>query len=192
METTPSAAETPVAVQPQPVNPTGQAQMYTPSVSLGPTPFAKSLGGGITTIVFASLAVISPWMPYLSSDGTSVSGWTTASEILDYEERFSAGPALVLITGIIALASGITIVTKQNRGQAANRQGLGLAILISGIVMMVSAAVTYNILDELARNEGIFVETGLGLSLGVITGIAILVMGIIVLAKPSVTQGRKA
>jgi uncharacterized membrane protein HdeD (DUF308 family) len=131
-------------------------------------------------------------MPYLSSDGTSVSGWTTASEILDYEERFSAGPALVLITGIIALASGITIVTKQKRGQAANRQGLGLAILISGIVMMVSAAMTYNILDEIARNEGIFVETGLGLSLGILTGIAILVMGIIVLAKPTVTQGRKA
>ena len=89
-------------------------------------------------------------------------------------------------------ASGWTsIISNQKSGKSTNKVGAGFACLISGGAAALAAGGTYNALDELFYNADVAVSQGIGLTLGAVSGIAVVIIGIIIFAKDSVTQGIK-
>lgn len=153
----------------------------------------KPTGGVITLAVFAALASISPWLAYLSADGESGNGWDVQDGLKEFE-KFASGAIFILISGLVALGIAIALIARLKQGQTitdGSRKGLGTATLVAGIVMLLSGGATYNALDEVLQDAGETANQGIGLWLGCAMGLAIAIMGIVILAKPSTTAGRK-
>lgn len=142
----------------------------------------------MTLLVFSAIGVISPFLPYISIFDESVSGWDSREVFSEYEE-FSASPVLVLLGSMVALVFAIVVVANQNKGQPTSKAGAGTTVLISGLVTLGSGGMAYNSWDEILAYEGLFANQGVGLWLGVICGLAITIIGIVMLAVPKVTQG---
>lgn len=149
-----------------------------------------SLGGAITLLVLGVIGAISPFMPYVTGEGESASGWQS-KDFLTEAEKFSAGPVIVLIGSIVAAIIAGVIISNQKNGKATNKAGIGAACLVSGVATALAAGGTYNALDELFAEMEVTVSQGIGLSLSAICGIGIVIIGIIIFAKDSITQGIK-
>jgi len=149
-----------------------------------------SLGGAVTLLVFGLVGAVSPFLPYVSAGGESASGWESKKYLAE-EELFSAGPIIVLLCSIVAAVIAGVIISNLKAGKSTPKAGVGVACLVSGAAAAISTGATYNALDELFREAEIAVDQGLGLTLGAICGAAIVVLGIVILVKDSVTQGNK-
>jgi len=202
MEANTSYSESPSSMQaPAPTQPSTQQAWGSGASVSAPTGFnatgvsgaTKPTGGVITLTVFAALACISPWLAYLSADGDSGNGWDVQDGLKDFD-KFSSGAILILISGLVALGVATGLIMRLKQGQpisAGNRKGLGITTLVAGIVMLLSGGATYNALDEVLQEAGEYADQGIGLWLGCVMGLAITIMGIVILSKPSVTAGRK-
>lgn len=150
--------------------------------------FQKSLGGAVTTLVFAAVGAITPFLPYISDDYNSINGWDSRKAFSDYGE-FSASPLLVFVGALAALVLAIVIINNQNKSMPTNKTGVGVGILISGIITVGSAGIAYSSWDSILVYEGLVAEQGVGLWLGAVCGLAVTILGIVTLAVPKVTQG---
>jgi hypothetical protein len=158
--------------------------------ALAGRPFQKSLGGAVTTLVFAAIGAITPFLPYVSDGYDSYSGWDSREWFSEFEE-FSASPLLVFLGSLAALVLAIVIIANQNKSTPTNKTGVGVGILISGIVAMGSAGLAYSSWDSILVDLGLVAEQGVGLWLGALCGLAVTILGIVTLAVPKVTQGNQ-
>lgn len=151
-------------------------------------PTSKSLGAGITLLVFAIAGAVSTWLPYLTDDyGESLKGWDSRDP-LKYWGEFSAGPIWILVGTIISAIIALAIIANQNQGKNSNRSACGVFTLLSGLAILGAGGATYNALDTALQNEGIVANEGIGLWIGCGTGLAIAILGIVILASPKATQ----
>ena len=170
---------------PPPPAPAGWA----PAPAYGQAPFKKSLGGAIVLLVFAILGVINPFLPYISYYGEAVNGWDSVDAFKYYGE-FSNGPLISLIGSAIALVVALVIIIAQNGGKKSNKAALGVITLVVGLVVLGSAGASFNAWDAILEYEGEAADQGIGLFFAAASGLAQLILGIVILASPRVTQGR--
>jgi hypothetical protein len=147
-----------------------------------------SLGGAITLLVVGLIGAISPFLPYITAGGESASGWQS-KKFLTESGKFSAGPLIVLLSSIVAAVIAAVIMSNQKSGKATNKAGAGSACIVSGAAAALGAGGTYSALDQIFKDAGMTVSQGIGLGLGASCGIAIIIIGIVIFAKESVTQG---
>ena len=161
-------------------------------------PFRKSVGGAITLLVFAALGAISPFLTYVSFDeyafydeyfdGLTVSGWDS-QEVFDAYGETSSGPTLVLVGSLVVLGLAIAVIVNQNNGKRVNKTGFGVGTLVSGLVVAGSAGISFSAWDSILNQELLVASQGAGLFIGAVSGIAAVVIGIVMLTVPKVTQG---
>ena len=179
----------------------GQQPLYrsTPQPAYGPAPWqapvqpnsaptSKSLGTAITLLVFAIVGAISTWLPYLTDDyGDSLKGWDSRDP-LEYWGEFSAGPIFIIVGTVISAIIALVIITNQNQAKNSNQAACGVFTLLSGLVILGAGGATLIALDTALQNEGITANQGIGLWLGCLSGLAITILGILILALPKATQ----
>ena len=152
-------------------------------------PASKSLGASVTLLVFACLGFIGPFLPFLTIYDESLKGWDLPEVLRDYEE-FSAGPTWIVIGSIVAAVCALVIIVNMNKGANSNQVAVGTCSLIAGIAVLGASGATYTALDNALKNEGESGSIGIGLWLGIISGLAITIIGIVILASPKATQVR--
>ena len=69
-------------------------------------------------------------------------------------------------------------------GSRQKAKSQGWSSIVVGFLCIGAAQATYSGWDAAAKEEGVYVETGLGLYLGYLVGIGIMVIGILCLSKP--------
>jgi hypothetical protein len=154
-------------------------------------PASKSLGASVTLLVFACLGFIGPFLPFLTIpyyDG-SLKGWD-APEVLRELDEFSAGPTWIVIGSIVAAVCALVIIVNMNKGANSNQVAVGTCSLIAGIAVLGASGATFTALDNALKYEGESGSIGIGLWLGIISGLAITIIGIVILASPKATQVR--
>lgn len=190
-----ASSEVPMAPPPQMPAP-GQP-VYSPGVVVpsGGT-FQKSLGASVTLLIFAALGAISPFLTYISGydyyweETVAYSGWDSQDVFSNYDE-FSNGPTFVLLGSLVALGLAIAVIVNQNNSKAVNKTGFGVGTLVAGVVVALSAGISYSAWDTILREDGSSADQGIGLWLGAVSGVATLIIGIIMLTVPKVTQGSR-
>jgi hypothetical protein len=150
--------------------------------------FQKSLGGSVTLLIFAAVGAVCPFLPYVTSPYGSVNGWNSI-EVFENWNEFSASPVLVLLSSLLSLGIAIGLVSNQNRGVVTNQIVAGVGTLVSGIVATASAGLAYSSWDSILSLDGSGASIGVGLSLGIICGLAVAIIGIVILTVPKVTGG---
>ena len=157
-------------------------------------PASKSLGASVTLLVFACLGFIAPFLPFLTSpySDENLKGWD-APEVLREFEEFSTGPTWIVIGSIVAAICALVIIVNMNKGANSNQVAVGTCSLIAGIAVLGAGVMTYNALGsflEYLREYGESGDIGIGLWLGIISGVAITILGIVILTSPKATQVR--
>jgi len=152
-------------------------------------PASKSLGASITLLVFSCLGFIGTFLPFLTIPyyGASLKGWDAPDVLRDYEE-FSAGPIWIVIGSIVAAICALVVIGNMNKGANSNRVAVGTCSLIAGLAVLGASGATYTALDKVLQYEGESGTIGIGLWLGIISGLAITILGIVILASPKATQ----
>ena len=181
----------------------GQQPLYgsTPQPAFGSTPgqtplqrhappASKSLGAAITLLVFACLGPIGTFLPFLTIPyyDESLKGWDSIEVLRENTEEFSAGPYWIVFGSIVAAICALVILVNMNKGANSNRVALGTCSLIAGLVVLGASGATYTALDNALEYDGISGSIGIGLWLGNISGLAIVILGIVILASPKATQ----
>ncbi len=154
-------------------------------------PASKSLGASVTLLVFACLGFIAPFLPFLTIPyyDENVKGWDVP-EVLRYYEEFSTGPTWIVIGSIVAAMCALVIIVNMNKGANSNRVALGTCSLIAGIAVLGASGATFTALDNVLKYEDARGSIGIGLWLGIISGLAITILGIVILTSPKATQVR--
>ena len=170
----PTAAEMNSGQQPSYANTRQPATPWQAPAQPNSAPASKSLGASVTLLVFACLGFIAPFLPFLTIEyyDENLKGWD-APELLRYYEEFSTGPTWIVI---------------MNKGANSNRVAVGTCSLIAGIAVLGAAGATYSALDNILKYEGDSGTMGIGLWLGIISGLAITILGIVILTSPKSTQ----
>ena len=152
-------------------------------------PTSKSLGVAITLLVFAALGIIGTFLPFLTIPyyEESLKGWDAPEILRDYDE-FSAGPTWIVLGSIVAAICALVIIVNMNNGTNSNRVALGILSLIAGIAVLGAGGATYSALDNILIYEDEIGSMGIGLWLGCLSGLAITILGILILALPKATQ----
>jgi putative copper export protein len=152
-------------------------------------PTSKSLGVAITLLVFAALGIIGTFLPFLTIPyyEESLKGWDAPEILRDYGE-FSAGPTWIVLGSIVAAICALVIIVNMNNGTNSNRVALGILSLIAGIAVLGASGATYSALDNILIYEDEIGSMGIGLWLGCLSGLAITILGILILALPKATQ----
>jgi amino acid transporter len=152
-------------------------------------PVSKSLGASVTLLVFACLGFIGPFLPFLTIYDESLKGWDLPEVLRDYEE-FSAGPTWIVIGSIVAAVCALVIIVNMNKGANSNQVAVGTCSLIAGIAVLGASWATFTALDNALKSVDESGSMGIGLWLGIISGLAITIIGIVILASPKATQVR--
>lgn len=152
-------------------------------------PASKSLGASVTLLVFACLGFIGPFLPFLTDPDwdESLKGWD-APEVLRELDEFSAGPTWIVIGSIVAAVCALVIIVNMNKGANSNQVAVGTCSLIAGIAVLGASWATFTALDNALKYVDESGSMGIGLWLGIISGLAITIIGIVILASPKSTQ----
>ena len=190
----PTAAEMNSGQQPSYANTRQPATPWQAPAQPNSAPASKSLGASVTLLVFACLGFIAPFLPFLTFPDydENFNGWDVP-EVLRYYEEFSTGPTWIVIGSIVAAICALVIIVNMNKGANSNRVAVGTCSLIAGIAVLGAGVMTYNALDnfvEYLREYGESGDIGIGLWLGIISGVAITILGIVILTSPKATQVR--
>lgn len=149
-------------------------------------------GGAVTLIVFAAVGAVSPWLPWIK-DGydNSINGWDS-QKALGYLDKFSSGTTISLAASVCALVAGLSIYSRQRNTSATpmSKTGIGWLILVSGLSSLLGAGATYNGWDEAATDAGETLGEGIGMQFTAISGLAVLIMGIVALSGQNFVRGR--
>ena len=185
----PTAAEMNSGQQPSYANTRQPATPWQAPAQPNSAPASKSLGASVTLLVFACLGFIAPFLPFLTIPyyDENVKGWD-APELLRWYEEFSTGPTWIVIGSIVAAICALVIIVNMNKGANSNRVAVGTCSLIAGIAVLGAAGATYSALDNVLKYEGDSGTMGIGLWLGIISGLAITILGIVILTSPKSTQ----
>ena len=133
-------------------------------------------------LAVGGVGVISTFLPYMTDDYGSVSGWDSSGILSDYEQ-FSSGTIMIMLFSISVLIAGLMHFSGSGSRQKAKSQGW--SSIVVGFFCIGAAQATYSGWDAAAKEEGVYVETGLGLYLGYLVGIGIMAIGILCLAVPN-------
>ena len=186
----PTAAEMNSGQQPSYANTRQPATPWQAPAQPNSAPASKSLGASITLLVFACLGFIGPFLTYMTIpyyDEGDLKGWD-APEVLREFEEFSTGPTWIVIGSIVAAICALVIIVNMNQGANSNRVAVGTCSLIAGLAVLGAGVMTYTALDSALEYAGESGEPGIGLWLGIISGLAITILGIVILASPKATQ----
>ncbi len=118
-----------------------------------------------------------------------IKGWDSRDP-LEYWREFSAGPIFIIVATVISAIIALVIITNQNQAKNLNQASCGVFTLLSGLAILGAGGATFNALDTALQNEGIAANQGVGLWLGCLSGLAITILGIVILAAPKATQVR--
>lgn len=148
---------------------------------------AQIKGNANPVFVWSSVAVgaigaISTFLPYMTDDYDSVNGWDSASILSDYGQ-FSSGTIMILLFSVAILIAGLMHFSGSGSRQKAKTQGW--SSIVVGVFCIGAAQATYSGWDAAAKEEGVYVQAGLGLYLGYLVGLAIIVIGILCLVVPN-------
>ena len=164
------------------------SQQATTAQANSKTEFSSQIQGNANpAFVWSCVAVggvgaISTFLPYMKDEFDSVSGWDSSSILSDYEQ-FSSGTIMILLFSISVLIAGLMHFSGSGSRQKAKSQGW--SSIVVGFLCIGAAQATYSGWDAAAKEEGVYVETGLGLYLGYLVGIGIMAIGILCLAVPN-------
>lgn len=165
---------------------------YQPNNSFSPipgtsnigTPSGSATGFGVSLLIAGALGVLSTFLPWLSGNGESVNGWKLR-EVMVEAELFSAGATLVIIGSIATLIMASVLLAANNKGNAANRIGIGIGLLVVGLMMAGGVGATFNDLSEYFSEDAVSEILAAGWYLGAFIGFATAAAGIVaMLAKP--------
>ena len=178
VETNPAPAMTSVtqsptmlqSVAPPFANPTFQGQQGSGSPAFG-----------ICMLILGAIGVLSTFIPWLSGNGESASGWDLR-ESMEELGLFAQGAVLLAVGSAGTLVVAIILLANKNR--AMNRFGVGIGLLISGLICAVGTGNTY---DDLTEYFGDSVNDLLaaGLLFGSVVAVAGMIAGILaMILKP--------
>lgn len=164
-----------------------QQQVTTPQTSSGNAVSAQIKGNANPVFVWSSVALgaigaLSTFLPYMKDEFDSVNGWDSSSVLSDYDQ-YSSGTLLILLFSLAVLIAGLMHFSGSGSRQKAKSQGW--SSIVVGVFCFGAAHATYLGWDAAAKEEGVYVEIGMGLYLGYLVGIGILVIGILCLTKPN-------
>jgi hypothetical protein len=89
----------------------------------------------------------------------------------------------------VVLGLAIAVIVNQNNGKRVNKTWFGVGTLVSGLVIAGSAGTSYSAWESILNQEFLAASQGAGLFFGGVSGIAAIVIGIVMLTVPKVTQG---
>ena len=187
----PTAAEMNSGQQPSYANTRQPATPWQAPAQPNSAPASKSLGASVTLLVFACLGFIGTYLPFLTIPyyDENLNGWDVPEVLREYME-FSAGPTWIVIGSIVAAICALVIIVNMNKGANSNRVAVGTCSLIAGIAVLGASGATFTALDNVLKYEGESGSIGIGLWLGCVSGLAITILGIVILAAPKATQVR--
>lgn len=177
--------------------PTLPQPVVTSSVARTPAPT-----GGVLTVIFGVVGLFSPFMAWIDTrqlvGDPTVGGMFSAfsdqfRETMASASTFEHVGLLALITSAVTAGIGVWMLVSLGHGRAVNKFAAGLPVLIAGLVCMYSGAVAMEgvrkLLDAAVDTAGIQPEDlmGIGMALAVLAGLGQFVMGIVLLARRSMT-----
>lgn len=152
-----------------------------------------STGGVVTLIVFGVLGGVSSWLPWVRDTyGNSFNGWDS-QEGLGFADKFSSGTTISVVGSVCTLVVGAAIFSRQKSPQAQplSKAAVGWMLIVSGLASMLGAGANFNGWDEIASDAGEILSAGIGMQLAAISGLAVLIMGIVALTSRTFVQGRR-
>lgn len=170
---------------------------YQPTSSFSPmpgtsnvgTPNGAATGFGVSLLIAGILGVLSTFLPWLSGNGESANGWDVR-EIMVEGELFSAGPILVIVGSIATLIMAGVLLSANNKGNAANRIGIGIGLLVAGLMTAGGVGATFNDLSEIFSQDAVSEILAAGWYLGAIIGFASAAAGIVAMIAKPLTNSR--
>ena len=174
----------------------------TPTVVTSTAAKAPAPTGGILTVIFGVVGLFSPFLAWIDTrqlvGDPTVGGMFSAFSAQFRETMASASTfehvgALALATSAVTAGIGAWLLFSLGHGRAVNKLAAGLPVLVAGLACMYSGAIAMDgvqtVLDNAVDTAGIQPEDlmGLGLSLAVLAGLGQFVMGILLLARRSMT-----
>lgn len=140
----------------------------------------------ILQVIFALIAVISPFMTYATVEGDSVNAFDSGfRDMLSNGDKFANGGYVVVAAAVVALAVGTVFLSTLSAGRMISRSAVGWMAIACGIVTAGAAGTTYNAVNDLMDEINQSWDVGIGLGTSSLMGIAMVVMGVITLiAKP--------
>lgn len=139
---------------------------------------------GVSLLIASAVGIISTFLPWLSGNGDSANGWKVREAMVE-AELFSAGAILVIMGSVATLIMASVLLSTNGKGNATNRIGLGIGLLISGLLMAGGVGATYNDLSDYFTQDAVSEILAAGWYLGALIGFATAAAGIVaMLAKP--------
>lgn len=135
-----------------------------------------------SSVALGAIGVLSTFLPYMKDEFDSVSGWDSSGILSDYDQ-YSSGTIMIMLFSLAVLIAGLMHFSGSGARQKAKSQGV--SSIVVGFFCLGAAHATYLGWDAAAKEEGVYVETGLGLYLGYLVGLGIMVIGVLCLAVPN-------
>lgn len=163
---------------------------------------AASRTGGILAMIFGVVGLFSPFLAWLDVSllvGDPGAANTFNSFSAEFREAmadasvFEHVGVLALVSSAVSAGVGVWLLTSLGHGRSVNKLAAGLAVLIAGFVCLYSGGAAMDgvqtLLDSAVDTAGVKPEDlmGIGLALAVLSGFGQLVMGILLLARRSMT-----
>lgn len=133
-------------------------------------------------VTLGTVGVLSTSLPYMKDEIDSVSGWDSSNILSEYDQ-YSSGTLMILLFSAAVLIAGLMHFFGGGSRQKAKSQGV--SSIVVGLFCLGAAHATYLGWDAAAKEEGVYVEIGMGLYLGYLVGLGIMVIGILCLAVPN-------
>lgn len=165
----------------------GPQQVATTTTTSNTNFSAQIKGNANPTFVWSCVAlgtvgVLSTFLPYMKDEFDSVSGWDSTNILSEYDQ-YSSGTLMILLFSAAVLIAGLMHFSGGGSRQKAKSQGV--SSIVVGFFCLGAAHATYLGWDAAAKEEGVYVEIGMGLYLGYLVGLGIMVIGILCLAVPN-------
>lgn len=141
---------------------------------------------GVCLLILGTLGVLSTFIPWLSGNGDSASGWDLR-ELMEELGLFAEGAVLLAIGSVGTLIVALLLLANKNK--AMNRFGVGIGLLTFGLISAVGTGNTFNDLNEYLGDSvnDILAE---GLVLGSVVAVAGMISGVLAMALKSLTGSR--
>lgn len=163
-------------------------QQATTTSTASSTEFSAQIKGNAnpayvwSCVALGAIGALSTFLPYMKDEFDSVSGWDSSSILSDYGQ-YSSGTIMILLFSAAVLIAGLMHFSGSGARQKAKSQGV--SSIVVGFFCLGAAHATYLGWDAAAKEEGVYVEIGMGLYLGYLVGVGIMVIGILCLAVPN-------
>lgn len=158
--------------------------------------------GGILTMIFGVVGLFSPFIAWIDTRqlvGDPSVGGTFSAFSGDFREAMAAASTfehvgvIALLASAVSVGIGVWTLVSLGHGRAVHKVSAGVPVIVAGLACMYSGALAMEgvqmLLDNAVDTAGIKPEDlmGIGMALAVLSGLGQFVMGILLLARRSMT-----